>query len=266
MHAPPTRHSRGRRVVTTVGLGCSTILQMAPDAQARPEPRLDFQFSHSPQETSVWTDDLPDAISGVTFYVRVVMRIPETFYGIAGAKFNITSSGRPWQPWRTGIDSASLTPAKGDPTDARMTGFDHGIGAQEVFEEGNRLRIDALGDVNDAPVFGINADQDTPVRLGTHFNTHNSVTVYKFALTLFTADPRRELALRIMDGGSYGYPDELRSFRAYEFATSTFSTEVFGAYGDEGLIVLPTPATGGALLIAPMSVRRRRRMVATVGA
>lgn len=253
-----TRRRAGARSALGVLAVCgvAAIGITAAPSLARQDPWLDLQCSYASSEAGFWNDHLVYGPPGTTIFVRVVMHIPETYHGVAGARFNITSNTF---EWGLGSDVCDLTTAKGNATDARIPGFDFGSNPQQVFSSGNRLRIDMLDDVNDLPSVGINVAQNTPGQLGTKFNTGKSVTVYKFALTLQTIANTGFLHLRIPDGGNHGSPDQLASFRAYETSTSSIGAEIPGAYGDTAIIFIPAPA---ASLIAaaavPLVVRRRQ--------
>ncbi len=247
--------STGRRSGIRYALLWALVAGGAASIAQAQDPWLDLQFSYAPEETSFWSDDLVYGVPGTTVYARVVMHIPETYYGVAGARFNITSA--PFQ-WQDGLDVASLAAAKGNASDGRMSGFDFGNNQQEVFAAGGgRLRIDMKDDDADSSLVGINVLQNTPSQLGTLFNTAKTVTVYKFSLTLYTIANQGSLFLSIRDGGNHGKPDELASFRAYTSASSG-AVEVPDAYGDSGTIFLPAPSVASLGMLAICLTRRGR--------
>ncbi len=237
-------------------LGIVAVAGLAATAMARPSPNLTLEFS---TDDSVWTSDAIVAPGEDKVFVRVIMNIPESYYGISGARYNITSLAGDWD--LGGNDSIDLTPGKGSATDARLAGFDFGGQTQVIFESGNQLRIDAKGDNGNNPNAGISTSQNTPGALGTNFNTSKSAVVYKFAVMLHAAHVNGdEITLRIMDGGANGSPDQITSFKAYETAASTAGVQLAGETGDTGHITFtPAPASLALVGLAGIAAGRRRR-------
>jgi MYXO-CTERM domain-containing protein len=214
---------------------------------------LDLKFSNTASEGGTWTSNYA-ANPGDTVFVRVEMSIPLSFYGISGARYNITSTNT--GGWDVGgNDSIDLTPGKGSATDGRIAGFDFGGQTQQVFEATNSLRIDAKGDNNNNPNAGISTSQNTPGALGTNFNTgKNHVTVYKFAVKL-SDNPEigRQIILRIVD-------TQITSFKGYATSSSSAGDQIAGAQGDSGTItIVPAPGVLGAMGLGAIAAFRRRR-------
>lgn len=228
-------------------------------AAGRSVPGLDIQFSHTASEAGFWSDDLLDALDNQTIYVRVRMTIPDSMYAIGGARYNIVSDAGQWD--LHGNQSVSLVPGKGVATDGRVSGFDFGGQAQQVFESGNRLRIDANGDNADNPVGGISTSQNSPVALGTFINTAKTATVYKFSINLGNAAGEvYPIRLLIADGVNYGSVDQITSFKGYLDSAAVAGTQISGKSGDAGTIWINIPAPGHALwIVSGAALLRRRR-------
>ena len=103
-----------------LALGLVVVAGMAAVASARPDPNLTLQFSTN---DSTWLNDITVA-PGTGVFVRVVMSIPDSCYGISGARYNVLSTNGGWDAG--GDDTVDLSAAKGNATDGRMAGFDFG--------------------------------------------------------------------------------------------------------------------------------------------
>ena len=237
-------------------LGIVAIAGLAASAMARPEANLSIQFS---TDDSVWSDNAIVAPGEDKVFVRVLMSIPDSFYGISGARYNVTSVAGDWDVG--GNDGADLTAGKGSATDGRIAGFDFGGQTQTIFETGNQLRVDAKGDNGNSANAGISTSQNTPGALGTNFNTNKTAVVYKFAINLHAAHAAGDvITLKIMDGGANGSPDQITSFKAYESASSTAGVQLTGETGDTGTITfVPAPASLALVGLAGLTAGRRRR-------
>ncbi|GMV24642.1 MAG: hypothetical protein AMXMBFR58_06730 [Phycisphaerae bacterium] len=237
-------------------LGILAVAGLAATAMARPDPNLSLQFS---LDGSSWDDNVIVAPGEDKVWVQVVMNIPESYYGISGARYNITSLAGDWD--NGGNDSIDLTPGKGSATDGRLAGFDFGGQTQQIFESGNQLRIDAKGDNGNSANAGISTSQNTPGALGTNFNTAKSAVVFKFAINLHAAHVLGDvITLRIMDGAANGSPDQITSFKAYETSGSTAGVQISGETGDTGTITfVPAPASLALVGLAGLAAGRRRR-------
>jgi hypothetical protein len=241
---------------------CAAAGVVSTRAPARPVVGLDLQLSY---DTLQWREHLAYS-PGSTIYVRVVMTIPDTFYGISGAKYNITSLPGQWDVG--GIkDEIDLSVAKGKATDGRVPGFDFGGQTQTVFEDGGSFRIDQKGDTTDHPSAGINTAQATPGSLGTSFNTAKSAEVYRFAVKV---NPETMVAnggllqIRISDG-SNGPVNQITVFKVYETINSTSGIQLDGARGDIADIYIPPPATCAVVGCGALAFDRRRRRRARHG-
>ena len=238
-------------------LGFIAIAGLAATAMARPDPNVSLEFS---TDDSVWTSDIVVAPGEDKVFVRVVMSIPDSYYGISGARYNITSLAGDWD--LGGNDSIDLTAGKGSATDGRIAGFDFGGQTQQVYETGNQLRIDAKGDNGNSVNAGISSSQNTPGALGTNFNTAKVAVVYKFAVMLHAAHADGDvITLRIMDGGANGSPDQITSFKGYETSSSSAGATITGETGDVGNIHVAVPAPGALALLGlgGLAAGRRRR-------
>ncbi|HLO41753.1 MAG TPA: hypothetical protein VK176_12080, partial [Phycisphaerales bacterium] len=212
-------------------LGLIAVAGLATAAVARPDPNLSLVFSTD--NGGSWTSDAA-VLPGATVLVGVVMNVPDSFYGISGARYNVTASG-----WDVGgSDSVDLTPGKGSATDGRLAGFDFGGQTQQIFETAGNLRIDAKGDTGNNPNAGISTSQNTPGALGASFNTNKTALVYRFAVTTHAGHG----ALDVITF-SIGQ-NQITSFKGYSSSSSTSGTDITGATGDSGTITfVPAPAS-----------------------
>jgi hypothetical protein len=237
-------------------LGILAVAGLASVAAAQ-SASLSLQFS---TDDAVWTDNASVMTGTEKVWVRVVMTIPDSYYGISGARYNITSLAGDWD--NGGNDAVDFTPGKGSATDGRLAGFDFGGQTQQVYETGNQLRIDAKGDNANNVNAGISTSQNTPGALGTNFNTNKSAVVYKFSIALHAAHAAGDvITLRIMDGAGNGSPDNITSFKAYESASSTAGVQLSGELGDTGTVtfIVPAPASMALVGMAGLAAARRRR-------
>ena len=237
-----------------LALGLVAVAGLATFASARPDPNLTVQFS---TDDAAWLNDIT-VTPGTAVFVRVVMSIPDSCYGISGARYNVISNNGGWD--LGGDDTVDLSAAKGNATDGRMAGFDFGGQTQQIFEGSNALRIDAKGDTGNSAGAGISTSQNTPGALGTNLNTSKVAVVYKFKVQLSGAAGVRDVNFMIRDGIN-GSPDEITSFKGYDTSTSTSGTAIAGETGDVGNIHVDVPAPGALALvgIGGLAAARRRR-------
>ncbi|GMV24640.1 MAG: hypothetical protein AMXMBFR58_06710 [Phycisphaerae bacterium] len=231
-------------------LGLIAVAGLATVAVARPDPSLTLQFSDNNGAT--WSDDI-NVAPGAVVWVGVVMSIPDNYYGISGARYNVTSG--PGGSWDTeGADSIDLTPGKGNATDGRVAGFDFGGQTQQVYESAGSLRIDAKGDNANNPNAGISTAQNTPGALGTNFNTNKVAMVYRFAINTSVGHTLgTTLVLDILNA-------QITSFKGYATSSSTSGEAISGAVGDRGTITfVPAPASLALVGLAGLTAGRRRR-------
>ncbi|HLO41756.1 MAG TPA: PEP-CTERM sorting domain-containing protein [Phycisphaerales bacterium] len=231
-----------------LALGLVAVAGLATVATARPDSNLSLQFS---TDDANWSNDIAVA-AGTSVFVRVVMSIPDQYYGISGARYNVTSTNA--NGWDFGgDDSIDLSAGKGNATDGRLAGFDFGGQTQQVYEASNSLRIDAKGDNSNNPNAGISTSQNTPGALGSNFNTNKVATVFKFKVNLGAGD-NRQIVLAI------DVP-QITSFKAYETSSSTSGLALTGATGDTGTITVAVPAPGALALmgLGGLAATRRRR-------
>ncbi len=238
-------------------IGLIAVAGLAAVAVARPAPGLSLSFSTDGGST--WFDDIAVA-PGTTVLVGVTMSIPDQFYGISGARYNVVSTNAAgWDS--AGNDSVDLTPGKGSATDGRVAGFDFGGQTQVTFEAANSLRIDAKGDNANNPNAGISTAQNTPGALGANFNTAKVAMVYKFNVVTSAGHLLTDaIELRIADGGANGSPNQITSFKGYATSASTLGDAIAGATGDTGRITFtPAPASLALVGLAGLAAGRRRR-------
>jgi MYXO-CTERM domain-containing protein len=240
-----------------LALGLVALAGLATIASARPDPNLSLQFSLTSGEDGAWSDNI-DVGPGATVFVRVRMSIPDSYFGISGARYNIISTNAGgWD--NGGDDNIDLSAGKGNATDGRIAGFDFGGQTQQVFQAVNSLRIDAKGDTGNSVNAGISTSQNTPGALGTNFNTNKVATVYKFAVVLSGNDAIRTINFLIRDGIN-GTPDEITSFKGYSTSSSTSGDQISGETGDSGNInVIPAPASLALVGMGALAAGRRRR-------
>ena len=230
-------------------LGLIAVAGLATAAMARPDPSLDIKFSTDNGAT--WADNV-SINAGASVLVSVSMSVPDSFYGISGSRYNITSAVGDWDTG--GNDSVDLTSAKGNATDGRMAGFDFGGQTQQIFETGGRLRIDAKGDTSDSAGAGISTAQNTPGVLGGAFNTNKTAMVYKFSITTHAAHALNSFMTIKIDN------NQITSFKGYDTNASTSGTAITGAVGDSGRITfVPAPASMALVGLAGLAAGRRRR-------
>ncbi len=235
---------------------CALVFPTVGSALARGLPHLQIELSH---DQSQWHDDISQSSPGETIYVRVLMTIPDSYYGVAGGRWNIASSAGQWDTG--GDDTADLTPAKGSTSDGRVHGFDFGGQTQIIFEAGNRLRIDAKGDNGDTPNAGISTGQNTPTNLGAAFNTNKTVEVYRFSVAITAATMAANGGfVRLIIGDGINDPiNQITSFKGYLNASSTAGTQIDGATGDTAIISIPAPGAAPVGLMLAAGIPRRRR-------
>ncbi len=231
---------------------------LASVAAGRPAPGLSIEFAFDPDQVG-WFSDV-NVMPGDVVLVRVIMSIPDSYYGVAGSRYNIVSNNV--DGWDVaGNDSVDLSAAKGSATDGRRAGFDFGTQTQQVFESAGSLRIDANNDINNSANLGISTAQNSPGTLGTLFHTEKVVEVYRFAVHTSAAHAYSDqLILRIADGGLNGSPTQITSFRVYETASSSQPIQIPGAVGDTSVIrFVPAPAALAVFGAAGLGAGRRKR-------
>jgi hypothetical protein len=234
-----------------LALGLVAVAGLATVAAARPDPKLSLQFSSN---DSTWSDDII-ATAGTSVFVRVIMSVPDSYYGISGARYNVTADGS----WGT-TDGVNLSAGKGSDTDGRLAGFDFGGQTQQVYSAAGSLRIDAKGDNANNVNAGISTSQNTPGALGTNFNTNKTAVVFKFRVDLAASHATTDvITFRILDG--VNGTDNITSFKAYETASSTSGFQLTGELGDVGTISFAVPAPGALALMGMggLAAARRRR-------
>lgn len=238
-------------------LACAAIFALASAASARPDPRVSIEFTDDP--VSGWFAHW-NMNPGESVLARIVVSIPDSYYGLASARYNIVANNS--NGWDFGgDDSIDLSAAKGSATDGRVAGFDFGMQTQEIFESINSLRIDAKGDSEDRPSTGISTAQNTPGAMGSAFNTGKVVEVYRFTVHTSPGHTYSDLlALRIADGGAHGSPNQITTFKVYESASSTAGLALTGVVGSTGVIsFLPAPSSAMFLSLAGLAATRRKR-------
>jgi hypothetical protein len=228
-------------------LALAAVAGLASMAVARPDPSLKLELSNDNGTT--WTDDTTVLPGASSVLVRVIMSVPDSFYGLSGARYNIISAAGQWDVG--GNDVVDLTPGKGNATDGRVAGFDFGGQTQQIFETSNRLRIDAKGDTGNSANAGISTRQNTPGALGGAFNTNKTAVVYRFAINL--ANRANGDIIDLTAG-------EITSFSGYESQASSSGTQIANAVGDSARItVIPAPASLALVGLAGIAAGRRRR-------
>lgn len=234
----------------------SALAGLAAAASARGPVGLDLSLSDDLGAN--WGNTIL-TVPGTTIWVQVAMTIPDSYYGIGVARYNIVcTSASGWD--FGGNDTVDLSLAKGNANDGRMAGFDFGGQTQQIFESPGSLRIDAKGDTNDSVNAGISTSQNTPPSLGTNFNIAKSAVVFRFRVVLSSSTAVRNLVFRIADGGSNGSVNQITSFKGYETASSTFPAAIAGPITGDSveILVIPAPATIFPAAITGVLLRRRR--------
>ncbi|MCC6426663.1 MAG: hypothetical protein IT435_07555 [Phycisphaerales bacterium] len=242
-----------------LAIGLIAVAGLATVAAARPDPNLSLSFSLDGNDAGAWLSDIV-VTPGTTVFVRVRMSVPDSAYGISGARYNIISTNA--GGWDAGgNDAIDLSAGKGSATDGRIAGFDFGGQTQQVYEAADSLRIDAKGDNNNSPNAGISTSQNTPGALGSNFNTAKVATVYMFKVLLSGNAAERDITFAIRDGGANGSPDEITSFKQYDTSSSSAGTSITGETGDMGNIHVAIPAPGAFALLGlgGLAAARRRR-------
>jgi hypothetical protein len=249
--APSRRSGLARRTLASA-LGVLIPAAVVSPALAHDNALL-IQFSESPNDfDDVWYPDLV-AQPGSTVYVRIIHTVSPGYHAIRAAKWNLISESTAdtVSSWDVGGDDViDLTPAKDDPTDGRMLGFDSEVQQQEFFESPGSLRMDRAGDTLDDPSIGI-----------THiFNDINALdaplwwaVVFKFAIKLSDNPDFRQIPITVLN-------EEITSFTAYTVPGEPDWEEVLFRHGDPGILtVVPAPGATGVIAIGVVGIARRRR-------
>jgi len=146
--------------------------------------------------------------------------------------------------------------------DGRIGNFNFGGQFQVIYHTGtggvdaNRFRIAATGNAGDALAGGVSIKQNTPVALGTNFDTADGIFGYHFKLTMACATdgssrtmtidaPRDRINLFTAYGGVGDPPPPLNVLDS-DFATIR--------------ITAPAPASLASITLAALTLSRRRRV------
>jgi len=149
--------------------------------------------------------------------------------------------------------------------DGRVGNFNFGGQFQVVYHTGttgvdaNRFRIAANGNAQDATAGGISVKQNTPVALGTNFDTTDGVLGYHFKLSLacYNAGAPRDITISAPLA-------KVSSFTVYSSAASATATNIKAsliesANGTLHVSWAPAPASLGLLGMGALVAGRRRR-------
>ncbi len=149
--------------------------------------------------------------------------------------------------------------------DGRVGNFNFGGQFQVVYHTGttgvdaNRFRIAANGNANDVAAGGISVKQNTPVALGSNFDTTDGVLGYHFKLTLACYNGGAERTITIDTP-----TNKVNSFTVYSSAASATATNIkasLSATSPASITVrwVPAPASLGLLGLGALVAGRRRR-------
>ncbi len=188
----------------------------------------------------------------------------QTGYGLATVLHSIT--GSPYSA--ANGDVATIlddNPTSALHPDGRVGNFNFGGQFQVVYHTGtsgtdaNRFRIGASGNASDAAAGGISTKQNTPVALGTNFDTTNGVLGYHFKLSLacYNGGAARDIVLDAPKA-------KVNSFTVYANAQSSTATTILATLLNSDPATLnvswaPAPASLGLLGLGGLVAGRRRR-------
>ncbi len=217
--------------------------------------------------TGAWSETLtlqsPNLVDPIdvevgAFYFR------NSGYGLSTVIHSITGS-----PY-SAANGDAVTVLDDNPTsslhpDGRVGNFNFGGQFQVVYHTGtsgtdaNRFRIAANGNPNDVAAGGISVKQNTPVALGTNFDTTDGVLGYHFKLSLacYNAGAARQVTITAPDA-------KINSFTVYSSAASTTATNIKTSLSPTVPATLnvswvPAPASLGLLGMGALVAGRRRR-------
>ena len=187
-----------------------------------------------------------------------------TGYGFATAVHSITGS-----PYSAASgDLATIlddNPSSTLHPDGRVGNFNYGGQFQNVYHTGtsgidaNRFRIGANGNAGDNAAGGISVKQNTPVALGSNFDTTNGVMGYHFKLSLacYNGGAARTIVLDAPRA-------KVSSYTVYANSGSSTATNIIATLlaSDPATLNVswaPAPASLGLLGLGGLVAGRRRR-------
>jgi len=149
--------------------------------------------------------------------------------------------------------------------DGRVGNFNFGGQFQVVYHTGtagidaNRFRIAATGNAGDAAAGGVSVKQNTPVALGSNFDTTDGVLGYHFKLTLACYNAGAERVVTIDTATA-----KVSSFTVYSSASSATATNIKATLTATVPATItvswaPAPASLGLLGMGALVAGRRRR-------
>ena len=217
--------------------------------------------------TDAWVDAL--TLQSANLVDPIVVEVGafysfSTGYGLATALHSIT--GTPY----SAANGDLATIIDDNPTstlhpDGRVGNFNFGGQFQLVYQTGtsgtdaNRFRIGANGNAADNAAGGISTKQNTPVALGTNFDTTNGVLGYHFKLSLacYNGGAARVITLDAPKA-------KISSFTVYDNAGSSTATNIISTLMASDPATLnvswaPAPASLGLLGLGGLVAGRRRR-------
>ena len=212
-----------------------------------------------------WSDSLtlqsanlvdPIVVEVGAFYYR------STGYGLATVVHNIVGS-----PYSAANGDLATVLDRADSAlhpDGRVGNFNNGGQFQVVYHTGtsgidaNRFRVAANGNAGDVAAGGISVKQNTPVALGSNFDTTDGVLGYHFKLSLACYNGGAERLVNLDAPLS-----KINSYRVYSTSASSTATNVTPIAATDGASLrvswLPAPGSLGLLGLGALVVGRRRR-------
>jgi len=217
--------------------------------------------------TGAWSDTLTLQSANLVDAIEVEVGaffFRNTGYGMSTSVFSIYGS-----PY-SAANGDVATILDDNPTstlhpDGRVGNFNFGGQFQVVYHTGtagtdaNRFRIAATGNAGDAAAGGVSVKQNTPVALGTNFDTSDGVLGYHFKLSLacYNAGAPRTVTINTDT-------TKVSSFTVYSSSSSATATNIKTSLSATAPATInvswaPAPASLGLLGMGALVAGRRRR-------